>query len=175
MCFYVSCVQLLFNPIMDSVTISRHSRQFPSKVCRYLFVTAEAASPSHHNLPVLIYVTILPKVKVAKSLNNISFLMSCNFIPSFILSVQTFSFIWRTLNRFIFAFVIPYKPHCGGQGYSYRLYFTVVMIRLMLLSSQKQKLGDFHVVLDNCHPNNHNDNCMAWGCITLLTLGTVQK
>ena len=35
MCFYVSCFQPLFNPIMGSVRISRLSRQFPNKVFKF--------------------------------------------------------------------------------------------------------------------------------------------
>lgn len=36
---------------------------------------------------------------MANSLKEISFLALYNFVPSFILSVQTFSFIWSTLHR----------------------------------------------------------------------------
>jgi len=113
---------------------------------------------------------------VAKSLNETSFLMSCNFVPSFILSVQTFSFIWRTLHGLFFlpsSYLTIYNA--GARVIVTDCTSLWGMIRLMLLSSQKQKLGDFHVVLDNCHPNNNNDNYMAWGCITVLTLGTVEN
>lgn len=65
----------------------------------------------------------------------------------------------------------------GARVIVNRLYFAV-MSGMMLRSSQKQKLRVFHVVLDNCHPNNNdnnNDNFMAWGCFTVLTPGTVEK
>ena len=114
---------------------------------------------------------------MAKCSKEISFLILRHFFPQVLIYMFRHSVLCDVLysDPLFCTFVVPYNPHCGGRGYSHRLYFTVEMMRLMLRSSQKQKLGDFHVVLDNCHANNNNDNSMAWGCFTVLTLGTVEE